>query len=44
MDSLGNENHATSIVGHWIFDSYYKKAVCLTQELLDIIFSPSIGE
>ena len=31
MDSLGNVNHAISIVGHWIFDSNYKKALCLTQ-------------
>ena len=31
MDSLGNVNHATSIVEHWIFDSKYKKALCLTQ-------------
>ena len=31
MDSLGNANHAISIVGHWIFDSNYKKALCLTQ-------------
>ena len=26
------------------FDSNYKKKLCLTQELLDIIYSPSIGE
>ena len=44
MDSLGNFNCAISIVGHWIFDSNYKKSICLTQELLDIICSPSIGE
>ena len=44
MDSLVNMNHATSIVGHWIFDSNYKKALCLTQELLDLICSPSIGK
>ena len=25
MDSLGNVNHAISIVGHYIFDSNYKK-------------------
>ena len=25
MESLGNMNHAISIVGHWIFDSNYKK-------------------
>ena len=23
IDSLGNVNHAISIVGHWIFDSNY---------------------
>ena len=32
MDSLGNVNHAISIVGYWIFDSNYEKALCLTQE------------
>ena len=31
MDSLGNVNHAISIVGHWIFDPKYEKALCLTQ-------------
>ena len=44
MDSLGNVNHAINIVGNWIFDSNNKKALCLTQELLDIICSPSIGK
>ena len=32
MDSLANMNHAISIVGYWIFDSNYKKTLCLTQE------------
>ena len=36
-DSLRNMNNAISIVGHWIFDSNYKKALCLTQESLDLI-------
>ena len=31
MNSLGNVNHAISIVGHWMFESNYKKALCLTQ-------------
>ena len=44
MESLGNVNHAISIVGRWIFDSNYKKALCLTQESLDLIWSPSVGE
>ena len=30
MDSLGNMNHAISILWHWIFGSNYKKALCLT--------------
>ena len=25
MDSLGNANHAISVVGYWIFDSNYEK-------------------
>ena len=44
MESLGNVNHAISIVGYCIFDSNYNKALCLTQESLDIICSTSIGE
>ena len=31
MGSLGNVNHSISILGHWIFDFNYKKALCLTQ-------------
>ena len=31
MDSLGNVNNAISVVGYWIFDSNYEKALCLTQ-------------
>ena len=31
MESLGNVNCAISIVGHWIFDSNYKKSLCFTQ-------------
>ena len=31
MDSIENINHPISIVGKWIFDSKYKKALCLTQ-------------
>ena len=44
MESLGNVNNAISIVGHCIFDYNYKKALFLTQELLDIICSTSIGK
>ena len=44
IDSLGNVNHVISVVGYWIFDSNNKKAICLTQESLDIICSTYIGE
>ena len=44
MDSLGNVNHDISIVGNWIFESNYKKALCLKKELLYLICPPSIGE
>ena len=44
MDSIVNVNCAISIVGYWIFDSNYKKALFLKQESLDIICSTSIGE
>ena len=44
MDSLGNFNHAISVVGYSIFDSNYKKSLCLTQGSLDIICSTSIGK
>ena len=43
-DSPVNVNHAISIVGHWIFDSNYEKAMCLTKESLDLICSPSVYE
>ena len=44
MDSLGNVNHAISVVGKWIFESNNKKAVVLNRASLDMIFAPSIGE
>ena len=31
METLGNVNHAISIVGYWIFGSNYEKALCLTR-------------
>ena len=31
MDSLGNVNHAISVVGNWIFDSDYEKALVLNR-------------
>ena len=31
MESLWNVNHAINVVGYSIFDSNYKKALCLTQ-------------
>ena len=29
MDSLGNVNHAISVVGYWVFDFDYNKALFL---------------
>ena len=31
MDSLGNVNHAIIVVGYWIFDSNYEKALVLNK-------------
>ena len=44
MDSLGNVNHAISVVGNWIFDSNYEKEIVFNRGLLDIICAPSVGE
>ena len=44
MESIGNVNHAIIIAGNWIFDSNYKKEICLIQQFLDLIFSPSIDK
>ena len=44
MDYLGNVNHAISVVGYWIFDSNYEKALVLNRELLGMICAPSVGE
>ena len=44
MDYLGNVNHDISVVGYWIFESNYKKALVLNIESLDMIFAPSVDE
>ena len=44
MYSLGNVNHAISVVGNWIFDSNYKNELVLNMASLDIICAPSVGE
>ena len=44
MDTLGNFNHTVSIVGYWVFDSDYKKALLLALDSLNLICSPSVGE
>ena len=31
MESIGNLNHVISVVGYWIFDSNYDKALWLAQ-------------
>ena len=44
MGSLGNVNHAISVVGYWIFDSNYEKSLVVNRESLDMICAPSVGE
>ena len=44
MDYLGNVNHDISVLGYWIFDSNYKRALLLHRESLDMICAPSFGE
>ena len=44
MDSLGNVNHTISVVGYWIFDSNYEKALFLNRASLEIICASSVGE
>ena len=44
MGSLGNVNHAISVVGCWIFDSNYKKTLVLNREPLAMICAPYVGE
>ena len=44
MDSLGNVNHDISVVGSWIFDSNYERALVLNNASLDMICAPSVGE
>ena len=42
--SLGNANHAISVVGYWIFDSSYGKSLALNRESLDITCAPYFGK
>ena len=44
MDSIGNVNHAISVVGSWIFESNYERALVLNKASLDMICAPSVGE
>ena len=44
MYYLGNANNAISVVGYWILDSNYEKALVLNREYLDMICAPSVGE
>ena len=44
MDDLGNVNRAISVVGYWIFDSNYKKALFRNRESLDMICAQYVGE
>ena len=44
MVSLGNVNHAISVLGYWTFDSNNEKALVLNRKSLDIIWDPSVGK
>ena len=44
MDSLGNVNHAISVVGNCIFESNYEKALLINRASLDMICAPSVRE
>ena len=44
MDYLGNVNYAISVVGFWIFDSNYEKALVLNRESFDMICAPFVSE
>ena len=44
MYSLDDANHTISVVGYWILDSNYKRALVLNRELFDMIRAPSVGE
>ena len=40
IDTDGNVNHDVRIIGFWIYDSNYKRALPSIKEYLDIICSP----
>ena len=44
MDSIGNVNHAISVVGNWIFDFNYERALVLNKASLDMMCAPSVDE
>ena len=41
---IGNVNQDISVVGYWIFDPNYEKALVLNIKSLDIICAPYVGE
>ena len=44
MDSLENVNRVISVVGSWVFDSNYERALVLNKASLDMICAPSVGK
>ena len=44
LDSLEKVNHFFSVVGYWIFDSNYNKALVINMESLGMICAPFVGE
>ena len=44
MDTILKVNRVVSLVGYWIFGLNCKKALTLTTESLNLIFSPLVEE
>ena len=44
MYSLGNVNHAISVVEYWMFKSNYAKSLVLNMASLEMICASSVGE
>ena len=44
IDYLSNVNRAINVVGYWIFESNYKRALVLNRESLNMICALFVGE
>ena len=44
MEYLRNVNYYISVVGYWIFELNYERALVLNREYLNVICAPSVGK